>query len=48
MGHITGKDVFADLEEKIAGLMSEVLRSRFLFAMKTGVKIQGKGWLLDV
>ncbi len=30
------------------GLMSDLLRSRFLTAMKAGVKMQGKGWLLEV
>jgi ferredoxin len=29
-------------------LMSEALRSRFLAAMRTGIKLQGKGWLLDM
>jgi ferredoxin len=29
-------------------LMSDALRSRFLAAMRTGIKLQGKGWLLDM
>ncbi len=29
-------------------LMSDLLRSRFLKAMETGIKLQGKGWLLDM
>jgi ferredoxin len=29
-------------------LMSDLLRSRFLAAMKSGVKMQDKGWLLEV
>ena len=29
-------------------LMSERLRSRFLAAMKKGVALQGKGWVLDL
>ncbi|MBU2489034.1 MAG: 4Fe-4S binding protein [Proteobacteria bacterium] len=29
-------------------LMSDQLRSRFLTAMRAGIRLQGKGWLLDV
>ncbi len=29
-------------------LMSDALRSTFLEAMKTGVRLQGKGWILDL
>ena len=29
-------------------LMSDRLRSRFLSAMKKGVALQGKGWVLDL
>jgi hypothetical protein len=29
-------------------LMSDMLRSKFLAAMKDGVLKQGKGWLLDI
>ncbi len=29
-------------------LMSDGLRSRFLAAMKDGVRKQGKGWVLDI
>ena len=29
-------------------LMSDMLRSKFLAAMKDGVQKQGKGWLLDI
>ncbi len=29
-------------------LMSDLLRSRFLSAMRTGVKLQGKGELLEI
>ena len=29
-------------------LMSEALRSRFLTAMRAGIRLQGKGWLLEI
>jgi len=29
-------------------LMSDTLRSRFLTSMKTGIKLQGKGWLTEM
>ena len=29
-------------------LMSDLLRSRFLQFMRTGIKLQGKGWLIDL
>jgi len=29
-------------------LMSDLLRSRFLSLMKTGIKLQGRGWLSEL
>jgi len=29
-------------------LMSDMLRSSFLASMKMGIRMQGKGWLLEI
>ncbi|MBI9075244.1 MAG: 4Fe-4S dicluster domain-containing protein [Desulfatibacillum sp.] len=39
---------FLNLNPVKKALMSDTLRSRFLGAMRTGVKLQGKGWLTDM
>ena len=39
---------FLNLSPVKKALMSDTLRSRFLGAMRAGVKLQGKGWLTDM
>ncbi|MEW5734249.1 MAG: 4Fe-4S dicluster domain-containing protein [Thermodesulfobacteriota bacterium] len=46
MRAVTG--AFLNLPPVKQALMSDALRSRFLSAMSAGIKMQGKGWMLDL